>query len=153
MSFNFNLSTRHAHAQTLVQGSATAHGGDKTAVVSNITAGSESVKMGDISSSELAQSKFKDKTPMLVCDHNVANTKDAHLRAQSDHDEKSLNFISANGSCIGNPKLIAGMVIGISGIGKRYSGPYYVVSATHTIDANGYRTTFQAKRNARNVTP
>ncbi len=153
MSFSFNLSTGKMHAQTLVQGSATAHGGDKTELVAKTTAGSETVKMGDVSSSELAQSKFKDMTPILISEHDVANTKDAQTCVKAHRDAKSLDFITANGSCIGNPQLIAGIVIGISGIGKRYSGPYYVVSATHTIDANGYRTTFQAKRNARNVTP
>ena len=151
LSFNFNLSTHNLHTQTIVQGSATAHGGDKTELVGKVTAGNESVKMGDISGSELAQDRFKDTTTMTD-DHDVTNPKDAQVRAQADHDAKALNFIKANGACMGNPQLVAGIVLQISGIGKRYSGPYYVVSTTHTIDANGYRTTFEVKRNARNAT-
>ncbi len=61
---------------------------------------------------------------------------------------RSLGFITGRGSVIGNPELRARMVIELKGLGKRFSGKYYVTSATHTIDAGGYRTDFEVKRNA-----
>jgi hypothetical protein len=44
---------------------------------------------------------------------------------------------------------MARTVIELKGLGQRFSGIYYVTSATHTINAGGYRTTFVAKRNGR----
>jgi phage protein D len=62
----------------------------------------------------------------------------------------ALTFISGEGVCsVGHPDLRAGTVIKIAGAGRRFSGPYYLTSTTHTITAKqGYRTTFTVRRNA-----
>lgn len=41
--------------------------------------------------------------------------------------------------CVGDPLVIAKSVLDIRGISKRLSGLYYVNSATHKIDSNGYK--------------
>lgn len=48
-----------------------------------------------------------------------------------------------SGSCIGIPNLQAGQYVEIRGVGKRFSGTYRLRKVVHTIDHNGYRTTFQ----------
>ena len=50
---------------------------------------------------------------------------------------------------MGNPKLQSRVLVELKGLGRRFSGNYYVTSTTHTIDSGGYRTDFEAKRNAR----
>ena len=51
--------------------------------------------------------------------------------------------LTASGTCVGNPAVRAGAIIEFDGLGPDFSGNYRVRSATHTIDAGGYRTSFQ----------
>ena len=61
----------------------------------------------------------------------------------------ALAYISAEGMCIGRTDLRAGTVVKIEGLGRRFSGLYYVTSTTHTYSpSRGYRTAFTARRNA-----
>ncbi|MHB9757330.1 phage late control D family protein [Streptomyces sp. BYX5S] len=56
------------------------------------------------------------------------------------------NRLTASGSAAGDPRIKAGRVIAVSGVGLRFSGLYRVVSATHTLDSGGYRTSFDLRR-------
>jgi phage protein D len=56
------------------------------------------------------------------------------------------NRLTATGSAVGDPRIRAGAVIRIEGIGPDFSGDYRVASATHTIDAGGYRTSFEVRK-------
>jgi uncharacterized protein len=60
--------------------------------------------------------------------------------------EKLNNRLTGSGSCVGDPRIRAGAVIGLDGLGPDFSGNYRVASATHTIDGSGYRTTFEVKK-------
>jgi uncharacterized protein len=55
--------------------------------------------------------------------------------------------LTASGEVIGDPAVRAGVLLDIQGVGSHYSGLYYVTSATHTFGANGYQTSFTARRN------
>lgn len=57
-------------------------------------------------------------------------------------------FVKATGTTIGLPDLRAGRVIEIAGTDYRFDGSYRLTKTTHTIDTNGYRTTFEATREA-----
>jgi phage protein D len=64
-------------------------------------------------------------------------------------DSMALDFITGDGTCFGQPRLRAGCMITIEEIGKRFSGEYYVTSATHTYRSeSGYRSSFTVRRNA-----
>ena len=52
----------------------------------------------------------------------------------------------ANGKVIGLPDLRPGDNVEIHGVGKRFSGTYYVTKVTHTLNAAGYLTEFDARR-------
>jgi uncharacterized protein involved in type VI secretion and phage assembly len=54
----------------------------------------------------------------------------------------------ASGSCIGQPELRAGKYVEIAGIGKRFSGQYRLSKVTHTLDEQGYRTSFSVNQRA-----
>jgi hypothetical protein len=56
------------------------------------------------------------------------------------------NRLTGSGSTIGNPAIKASRVIRLDGLGDEFSGLYRITSATHTFDAGGYRTNFQARK-------
>jgi len=56
------------------------------------------------------------------------------------------NRLTASGNAIGDPRIRAGAVIRFEGLGPDFSGDYRVASATHSIDAGGYRTSFQVRK-------
>ena len=58
--------------------------------------------------------------------------------------EMARGLISGKGSTIGTADLRAGSVVRISGLGKIFSGTYFIRSTTHTIGATGYITEFDA---------
>lgn len=60
--------------------------------------------------------------------------------------EKLNNRLKGSGSSIGDPRIRAGAVIRLEGLGPDFSGDYRVTSASHTIDAGGYRTNFEVHK-------
>jgi uncharacterized protein len=56
------------------------------------------------------------------------------------------NRLTGSGSAIGDPRIRSGAMIQLDGLGPDFSGNYRVVSATHSIDAGGYRTSFQVRK-------
>ena len=54
----------------------------------------------------------------------------------------SREFFQAEGTCTGDPRVKAGYKVTIKGVGTRFSGKYFVTSATHIYNANGYETRF-----------
>jgi hypothetical protein len=54
--------------------------------------------------------------------------------------------LTAGGSVVGDPRIRAGTVLRINGVGEEFGGLYRVTSATHTIDGGGYRTRFEARK-------
>jgi phage protein D len=59
-----------------------------------------------------------------------------------------VDFITGEGTAIGNTDIRAGRVIELRKLGQRFSGLYYVTSSTHRVDQNGYITQFTVERNA-----
>lgn len=55
-------------------------------------------------------------------------------------------MLTASVNAPGLPDIRAGRMVQITDVGSRFSGPYRVVSSTHTIDDGGYRTAFTARR-------
>jgi phage protein D len=56
------------------------------------------------------------------------------------------NRLTGKGSAIGDPQIRAGAVIRFEGLGPDWSGDYRVFSATNTIDSNGFRTSFEVRK-------
>jgi hypothetical protein len=56
------------------------------------------------------------------------------------------NRLTGSGTAIGDPRIRAGAVVRLDGMGPSFSGTYRVTSALHTIDGNGYRTEFKVRR-------
>jgi hypothetical protein len=56
------------------------------------------------------------------------------------------NRLTGQGSAVGDPHIAAGKVIRLGGVGDQFGGLYRITSATHTIDASGYRTAFEVRK-------
>ena len=56
------------------------------------------------------------------------------------------NRLTGSGSAVGDPRIRAGAVIRLDGLGPDFSGDYRVVSATQSIDGGGYRTSFEVRK-------
>jgi len=54
--------------------------------------------------------------------------------------------LTASGTVLGDPTIRAGNVIRIEGAGEEFGGLYRASSVTHTIDAGGYRTQFEGRK-------
>jgi phage protein D len=54
--------------------------------------------------------------------------------------------LTGTGSCVGDPRIVAGAVIRMEGLGVQFGGLYRVVSATHALDSSGYRTSFEVRK-------
>lgn len=57
---------------------------------------------------------------------------------------KKLNSrLTGSGSAVGDPRIRAGAIIRLEGLGPDFSGDYRVKSATHSVDSGGYKTNFE----------
>jgi phage protein D len=56
------------------------------------------------------------------------------------------NRLTGEGSTVGDPRIRAGAVIRLEGMGPDFSGDYRVVGAAHVIGSGGYRTEFKVRK-------
>jgi len=84
-------------------------------------------------------------------DHSALNLHDALITGADDAKtflrrvmREKQAVIVADGSCAGDPKLLAGTALKITGAG-RFDGKYFVTRAVHRFDDNGYITEFEAR--------
>ena len=79
----------------------------------------------------------------------VSSQAEADQIARGLFNRMALELIAGEGACNGRADLRAGTVIGLSGLGKRFSGSYYVTRAIHRYIADrGYETRFRVRRTA-----
>jgi hypothetical protein len=54
--------------------------------------------------------------------------------------------LTASGSTLGDPRILAGQVLRIEGVGEQFGGLYRVTSATHSLDSAGFQTRFELRK-------
>lgn len=60
-------------------------------------------------------------------------------------DQRARRFVTARGTAEGNPRLRAGTLVALHGLGQRFDNDYEVLECTHRFDlAEGYQTDFAA---------
>ncbi len=77
----------------------------------------------------------------------VTSEEQAKKVARAELDRANNDQVKGDGECIGLPMLRKGVNILLEGMGKRFSGSYYVKKTTHTINNSGYKTRFTVKKN------
>jgi phage protein D len=88
-----------------------------------------------------ASSAFSSAEAIIV-DCPVDDQQQAVSLANGLSTDISLDFLQAEGVSFGAPNIKPGYTVTIQGVGTRFSGKYFVTSATHIYNANGYDTHF-----------
>ncbi|RIH85230.1 VgrG-related protein [Calidithermus roseus] len=103
----------------------------KEAVIGKARAGEFKPRVGESGEGgEKAARAFGDASQLVEC-RPVRSQKEAQLLAEAAANKQSGRFIQAEGSCGGNPAIVAGARIRISNVGRRFSGEYVVTTALH----------------------
>ncbi|MGI9303716.1 MAG: phage late control D family protein [Gammaproteobacteria bacterium] len=145
LEFSARLSTDSQVGELVVRGWDV---NKKEAIVGKAKAGEESTRMGGSKSGASLTDKAFGKSSMAGASEAVLSKAEADQMALGQFNELALAYISGEGTCRGEPKLRAGTVVKIEGAGKKFSGPYYVTSTTHSVSEDGFTTAFTVRRNA-----
>jgi uncharacterized protein involved in type VI secretion and phage assembly len=93
--------------------------------------------------SALAKEALGGVAEQSVVDQPVLTIDQAKAMAAARFAEAEGGFVRADGVCRqGDPRLIAGRLVTVEGVGQRYSGDYYVTEARHVWDGGEYRVSF-----------
>lgn len=79
-------------------------------------------------------------------DFPVCDEEDAKALAKALLIKANNSVIEGSCECIGIPELRPGTNVQIEGIGKRFSGKYYIKSVKHSIGDSGYTVSFEVRR-------
>lgn len=72
--------------------------------------------------------------------------QEAERRALEQLRRNHLGMVEATGATVGLPDLRAGKIVHIRGVGRHFDGIYTVMTTSHVLNDQGYRTTFTARR-------
>ncbi len=90
--------------------------------------------------------KACDAREEIVVDEPVFTNCEARERAIAILLDQTKQMVTADAKVVGLPDLRAGQVVQIADLGARLSGKYLVTKTTHTIDDDGYVTSFTCRR-------
>jgi phage protein D len=82
----------------------------------------------------------------IVATKPIESDAEAKTLALRTLEENAKDMVKGSGSTVGLPDLRAGSVVQIDGLGKRFSGRYFVTSSTHAMGDGGYTTQFECRR-------
>ncbi len=144
--FNARLSTARQVSDVAVRGWNPA---SKEAILGRARVGAESTRMkGSSLGPQIAEEAFGAFSEVTV-DIPVGSQPEADQIAGAFFNDMAIELISGEGEAVGNPDLRAGTTVALLGLGKRFSGLYYVVKAEHRLSPElGYITRFDAQRNS-----
>lgn len=145
LDFSARLTTMGQVEEVNVQGW---NAKDKKEVVAKSRIGDER-QMGGSASGPAATRRAFSGTGGTAVDTPVLSQAEADQLAEGWFGEMALSYVEGYGTCIGEPALRAGTLVQIEGLGRRFSGFYYVTSTEHSYRPKvGYRTVFNVRRNA-----
>ena len=81
----------------------------------------------------------------VIADHPVRSQREAQLLADETMEKIAKQTVTGSGSVVGLPKLRAGGIVVLDGLGTRFSGRYFVTKTTHSIGGSGYTTKFDCR--------
>jgi len=145
LEFSVRLTTMGQVEDVAVQGWSAK---DKDVVKATASVGDERQMGGTASGPAAIQRAFSGSGGTTV-EAPVSSQAEADQLARSWFSEMALRYVEGDGLCIGEPELHPGVLVQIEGIGKRFSGAYYVMSTEHSYRPDiGYRTAIAVRRNA-----
>jgi phage protein D len=122
---------------------------EKKEIIGRAATGDEVSKMGgQASGAEIIESALGAAAGLEVS-RPAATQAEADEQARSLFNTTLLDLVTGEGLARGRTDIRSGRVIKIDGVGKRFSGQYYVASAIHRYSPHlGYQTHFTFRRNA-----
>ncbi|RPJ62333.1 MAG: phage late control D family protein [Acidobacteria bacterium] len=122
---------------------------EKSVIVGRARAGDETGAMeGSVSGPALAEDAFG-ASKTFVVNHILYSAQEAEQIAKAKYNHLAIDFVTGEGTAIGNPELAAGQVVELAKLGRSFSGLYYLTSVTHVIRRQGYLTHFCVQRNSK----
>jgi uncharacterized protein len=100
---------------------------------------------GGTSGPDAVEQAVQEKQDTVV-DAPVTSQEEARELAVSLLRERAYQFITGSGRVIGLPDLRPGDNVDLLGLGKRFSGRYYVTKVEHTLGSGGYLSSFDVRR-------
>ncbi|MEM7553294.1 MAG: VgrG-related protein [Cyanobacteria bacterium P01_A01_bin.84] len=82
---------------------------------------------------------------MIVVDKPVFSPKEAEVMAQAFCDELGGEFVYADATAEGNPKIRPGRFVNLKDMGTRFSGKYYITETRHIYNQRVYTTEFSVR--------
>ena len=98
-----------------------------------------------LTGSATAMKAFGQAEDVFIPDRVIRSQGEARAMAEARFDDNQSQFIKASGELSpGNPNLMAGAKALVKGVGKRFSGTYYITEARHVWRRGEYTVYFQA---------
>ena len=144
-SFYPRLNTLQQVSEVIVQGW---NPKTKEAIIGQARQGDEVSKMGGSQLGAAITEQAFFETQSFIVNTPVFSAGEATQIAKGKFNDMAVDFITGEGTAIGNTDIRAGRVIELLKLGQRFSGLYYVTSSTHSVDQTGYITKFTVARNA-----
>lgn len=120
----------------------------KKNIESSAKAGSEDkVALPKTMAVKTVKSKLKSEAKLYRLEYPSLTAAEAKNIATAHLTNSSMNYLKAEGICMGNPNFKLGATLKINGVGPKISGVYYINSFDHIYDKNGYKTFFEAVTN------
>jgi uncharacterized protein involved in type VI secretion and phage assembly len=114
----------------------------KEAIVGTASSATMKPEIGEDRNGSAMAAGFGDAT-VYVVNQPIADQTEANTVASAIYAELDGAFIEAEGTCLGDPTLAAGMTINMPTLGTRLSGQYYLTSVVHhAVSDTGYTTSF-----------
>jgi len=145
VNFTPRLSTSAQVSEVVVRGW---NRSTKERIEGRATAGDLKTLSGGTSGAEQVEAAEGSAVTRRIEDRPIHSQEEADAIARAELNRLNDGFITGSGEVAGTPELRPGVNIMITGVGRRFSGRYYVKAAKHTVGENGYRTTFEVRRNA-----
>jgi uncharacterized protein involved in type VI secretion and phage assembly len=99
---------------------------------------------GQVTNAGITRSSVASKFPgatLEIAGQSFTSTGEADKMAQSALDQLANAYLAAEGTCHGDPRIKAGVLLKITGVGTKYSGTYRVAKSVHLIrGGGGYET-------------
>lgn len=143
-SFYPRLNTMRQVSEVVVQGW---NALTKEAIVGTARKGDEATTNGTKLGVAISEQAFS-ATKTILVDKPIYSEGEATQIAKGKFNEMADDYITGEGLSIGNADIRAGAVVELKGLGKRFSGRYYITSSTHVVGQKGYLTRFTVSRNA-----
>ena len=123
--------------------------GRQTAVSGEAKSDSQNSGLGvNQSGAKISKDKFGENA-LLITENSVKSQGEAENMARAVFREISLRYNQSEGRCLGEPKIRAGKIVRLKGVGNKLNGKYYVLATQHELSRDGYVTGFKVCRSGR----